>query len=218
MSTRIELSRCFSVSRRPTGPVAPGLSVARRPTAALMTSSGVLLASSASLWCIATGAAAGGATGSAEAAGAVATGGATGVPVTASNRLSQSGPSSVTDTGLATITGAAAGAGAAGAGAGAGASTTGGIRSTWVSPWPSSPARASRSLSIRLGSAGAGWVPCSRLSNMSRTAAVENRITSITSGVISSSPLRSLSKRFSVRWHRETSSVALRKPAPPLMV
>jgi hypothetical protein len=48
--------------------------------------------------------------------------------------------------------------------------------------------------------------------------AVAAMITSISSGVIFSSPLRSLSKRFSVRWQSVTSSVALRKPAPPLMV
>jgi hypothetical protein len=32
------------------------------------------------------------------------------------------------------------------------------------------------------------------------------------------SPLRSLSNRFSVRWHSATSSAAFRNPAPPLMV
>ena len=120
---------------------------------------------------------------------------AAGAPVTDSKSMFQSRPSGEASTGAGAGTGVGAGAATATTGAGAGA----GLGAATGAPTPSSPARASRSLSIRLGSAGAGCTPCSRLSNMSRTAAVENRMTSITSGVISSSPLRSLSKRFSVR-------------------
>jgi hypothetical protein len=80
------------------------------------------------------------------------------------------------------------------------------------------PSNASWSAASRPVSAGCGIEARSSDWNMSRTTMVADMMTSITSSDRVSSWLRSLSNRFSVRWHSFTSSSTLRKPAPPLMV
>ncbi|MPN08939.1 hypothetical protein SDC9_156227 [bioreactor metagenome] len=95
---------------------------------------------------------------------------------------------------------------AAGAGSAAGAATG------------CSPDRAPCKAARTSGSAGCGCTICPNSPNISRTPLVAAMMTSINSGVSSSSPLRKRSKRFSVKWQSVTSSVAFRNPAPPLTV
>ena len=81
-----------------------------------------------------------------------------------------------------------------------------------------SPSRAKRKAPTTSAEAGRGCVACANSPNMFLTHCVAAMMVSIKSVVSFISPLRNLSNRFSVQWHSVTSSVAFRKPAPPLIV
>jgi len=159
VSTRIELSRWRSPSRRPVGALAPGRSVARRPRAAATTGSAAAGGRSA-------GAA------SSAGSGAAAIGAATAAPpVTAAKSASQSG-SPGRGKAVPVARGCAATATAAGALSGATAAAADGDASI-----------ATRRASSNSGAAGPGRLPRPRSTNMSRTTPVADRITSMRSGV-----------------------------------
>ena len=194
----VESARCrpgsscpaaFSLSRRPTGPVAPGLSVARRPTAALMTSSGV------ARW-------------RARRRSDASPPGSGGATATGSGGLDRGAPAPVTDSKSMFQSRPSGGPPGAGQIAPAQAAATGaGGRGCRRRPGAADGSRRRRARRPGLhaacpsgsGSAGAGCTPCSRLSNMSHRGGGEHQDDVHHLGVISSSPLRSLSKRFSVR-------------------
>ena len=132
------------------------------------------------------------------------------VPVNAVYSAFQSTPSGACSTG---DPGCAIGGGEEGAEAGARLSST--FCALPPGFWPSSAAF--RLSSISAGAA-AGCRLCCKAPNILRTSAVAAKITSMSSALKVNSRLRSLSNKFSVRWHSVTSSLALRNPAPPLMV
>jgi len=209
VSTRMVVSRTAALSspRRPPGAAlatAPGLSLARRPSGGKC---GCSLAAST-----ATGAGCGGALTAAAPGDAVADGDGDGGtatdcpacgPTTAWYSSCQSGPAAPPSSTTA------------GDACGAAAMATAAVISSGVA---SDPARAARKLPLTSAGAGAGCRPCPISPNMLRTPCVAAMMVSISSGFSVCSPFLSLSKRFSVRWQSFTSSLALRKPAPPLMV